>query len=125
MKHLYLLLLIPSLTFGQVVSVKKGDPSPYDGYLFSIEAEAKNRKMLLDLDVYKALDESNRRMLDLKTKENQVLTEQYNLWKTQSDSLSKQVIESQDKSFWRSLLYFGAGVLATTAIVYGVNQASR
>jgi hypothetical protein len=125
MNKLLILLLIPSLTLAQVTSVKKGEAAPYDGYLFTVEAEAKNRKLLLDLDVYKALDESNRRIIDLKTRETLILTEQYNIWKSQSDSLSKQVIEANDKSFWRSLLYFGIGVVTTTAIVYGVNKASR
>lgn len=119
------LLLIPSLALGQVQSIKKNEPAPYDGFIFTVEAEAKNRKLLLDLDIYKALDESNRRIIDLKTRENLILAEQYNIWKAQSDSLSKQVIEANDKSFWRSLLYFGIGVITTTAIVYGVNQASK
>lgn len=125
MRQLGLLLLIPTLVFGQVQHVNKGEPSPYEGYVFTLDAERNNRKQLLDLDIYKQLDESNKRMLDLRVSENKVITEQYQLWKEQSNSLSKQLISARNDSFWKSLVYFGLGALITTGLAFGVSRATR
>jgi hypothetical protein len=125
MKSFLCLLLISSIASAQVVHLDKGSPSPFEGYLFSIESEKANRKSLLDLDIYKELDASNRRMLDLKTQENTILTQQYVLWKDQSASLSKQLVSARNDTFWHSLLYFGLGCLVTTGLAYAVNKATR
>lgn len=125
MRSFIALTLISSISFAQVQHLDKGQAAPFEGYIFSLEAERANRKSLLDLDVYKALDESNKRMLELRVQENQILTQQYNLWKTQSESLSKQLVESNNNSFWKSLLYFSLGALVTTGIAFGVTRATR
>jgi len=125
MRHLWLLFLIPMLSFGQVQYLPKDTPAPYTGYLFTPEAEKANRKSLLDLDIYKQLDESNRRILDLRVQENKVLTEQYQLWKGQSDSLSKQLVSARNDTFWKSLVYFGLGCLVTTGLAFAVNKATK
>jgi hypothetical protein len=125
MRHLWLLLLIPTLTWGQVQYLPKDTPAPYTGYLFTLEAEKANRKSLLDLDIYKQLDESNKRILDLRLQENKVLTEQYQLWKGQSDSLSKQLVSARNDTFWKSLVYFGLGCLVTTGLAFAVNKATK
>lgn len=125
MRHLWLLLLIPTLTWGQVQYLPKDTPAPYTGYLFTPEAEKANRKSLLDLDIYKQLDESNKRILDLRMQENKVLTEQYQLWKEQSDSLSKQLVSARNDTFWKSLVYFGLGCIVTTGLAFAVNKATK
>lgn len=125
MRALIASLLISATSVAQVQYIQKDSIAPYTGYLFSIEAERVNRKSLLDLDVYKQLDESNKRMLDLKIQENKLLTEQYLLWKTQSDNLSKQLISARNDTFWHSLLYFGLGCLVTTGLAFAVNKATR
>jgi hypothetical protein len=108
-----------------VVFLRKGEQAPFEGYHFSLEAEEKNRKSLLDLDIYKELDASNRRMLDLKTQENTILTQQYTLWKDQSASLSKQLVSARNDTFWHSLMYFTLGCLVTTGLAFAVNKATR
>lgn len=125
MKHLLVLMLIPATVFGQVQYIEKNTPAPYSGFLFTVEAERANRKSLLDLDVYKQLDESNKRMLELRIQENKVLTDQYTLWKTQSESLSKQLVDANNNSFWKSLLYFGLGCVVTTGLAFAVTRATR
>ena len=125
MKSFLCLLLISSTALGQVVHLDKGTPAPVEGYLFSLDAEKANRKSLLDLDIYKELDASSKRMLDLKTQENTILTQQYVLWKDQSASLSKQLVSARNDTFWHSLLYFSLGCIITTGLAYGVNKATR
>jgi hypothetical protein len=117
--------MIPSLCLGQVQHINKGEPSPFEGFVFSIDAERSNRKQLLDLDIYKQLDESNKRMLDLQIKENSIVTQQYILWKDQSASLSKQLVSARNDSFWKSLVYFSLGALITTGLAFGVSRATR
>lgn len=125
MKSFLCLLLISATATAQVQYIQKDAPAPYTGYIFSIESEKANRKSLLDLDVYKELDASSKRMLELKTQENTILTQQYVLWKDQSASLSKQLVSARNDTFWHSLLYFSLGCIITTGLAYGVNKATR
>lgn len=125
MRYFLLLFLISYNCIAQVQYVKKGDTVPYTGFLFTEEAERANRKSLLDLDIYKEIDESNKRMLDLRVQENKILTEQYQLWKGQSESLSKQLVSARNDTFWKSLVYFGLGCIVTTGLAFAVNKATK
>lgn len=125
MRSIITLLLISATATAQVQYIQKDTPAPYSGYLFTIEAEKANRKSLLDLDVYKELDASNKRMLELRVQENKILDSQYQLWKGQSESLSKQLVSARNDTFWHSLLYFSLGCLVTTGLAFAVNKATK
>jgi myo-inositol-1-phosphate synthase len=127
MKRLTLigLLLVNQVLAQDVVYLKKGEVTPYEGYLFSQAKESEVRLKLLDADVYKQLDASNQRIIGYHVQEKALLQQQANLWHTQADSLSKQLVNAEDRSFWRNTLFFLAGALITTGIAYGVTRATR
>ncbi len=125
MKRLSLILLFSSQAIAQVKYVEKGTPAPYDGYLFTPEKEQEVRQANESLKYYKLVDETSQRILTLKDNEIKLLTESSTIWHNQSIELSKQLEASKDSSFWRQALYFGLGAVLTTAITFGVNQASK
>lgn len=113
-----LLALIPSFALGQVKYITKGEPAPYEGYIFSIDAELENRKTLIEhkfmvkqLDLYRANED--------------ILNKQVDLWKGQSRLLSDQLVKKEQNTFWQNTLYFALGALVTTGLAFGVSRATR
>jgi hypothetical protein len=124
-KRIALSALLSISANAQVEYIEKGKPAPYTGYLFTPEKEADVRKANEDLKLFKLIDDNNSKILKLKEDQLVVVKEQADLWKNQSERLSKQLVDAEDRGFWRNTLYFGLGAIVTTAIVFGVNQASK
>lgn len=122
---LFLTLLTSLNALGQVQYLDKGIPAPYSGFLFTPEAEKANRLRLLERDYFEQLDVQNKHLIELQVAQTAIVQQQVDLWKGQSENLSKQLTEMKDNSFWKSLLYFGLGCILTTAVVFGVNKASK
>jgi polyhydroxyalkanoate synthesis regulator phasin len=127
MKRLTLLsiLFVQSVLASDPTLLHKGDLSPNEGWLFSRELEADNRQRLMDADILKQLDASNQRVIQYHIQEKDILKQQADLWHGQADNLSKQLVQAEDRSFWRNSMFFVLGALITTAITFGVNKASR
>lgn len=117
-KYLILLALIPTIGLGQVKYIKKGDPAPYEGYIFTIEAELDNRKTLIEHDF-------TLKQVDLYKANQDVLNKQVELWKSQSKTLSDQLVKKEQNTFWQNTLYFALGALVTTGLAFGVSRATR
>lgn len=117
--------LMATSAFGQVKYIEKGEQAPYSGFLFTPEKEAEVRQNTESLKYYKLVDESNKRLFELQAKELQYTQEQANLWRSQSGELSRQLEDQRNSSFWKQTLYFGLGALVTTALAFGVNQATK
>lgn len=118
---LILLIVCLSLTdncFGQVTTVKKGDPTPYDGVLFSKDKELKLREMKEECTVDKKKVELFTKMNELNQKELDVLTQRV-------DNYRKEVRDNRRISDFERAIYFFAGVVITGAISYGVVQANK
>lgn len=125
MRHLFILCLLPSLVFGQVKYVEKGEPAPFTGYLFTPEKEGEVRQDVESLKYYKLLDESNQRIIALKDKELAAVNANYAIWQKQSEQLSKELEDAKSNSFWRQTLYFGLGALLTTGLAFAVNKSTK
>lgn len=124
-KRIVLALAFSLSAQAQVEYLEKGKAAPFTGYLFTPEKEAEVRKANEDLKLYKLIEDNNSKILKLKEDQLVVVKEQANLWQTQSERLSKQLVDAENRAFWRNTLYFGLGALITTSIVFGVNQASK
>jgi hypothetical protein len=125
MKYIILALLIPSITLAcdkPVTFLPKGTTTQCDLYGFTPDKEREVRLGVVDLDYYKGLSASQTHQVGLYKEENKLLESQVNLWRDQSTRLSKELTESKSKSTLTLFLWFGLGVLTTTAITYGVNQ---
>jgi len=124
------LLLFCLNTFADevVVTIEKGDPAPFTGTLLSPEAAAKIivdsdtslEKCQIDAKRDLALQEA-KLTLDLKNKEAEFAActlrgiEMTQLYEKQIEFLEKQAIKPK----WEVPVYFTAGVLVGTGLVYG------
>jgi hypothetical protein len=122
---LFLALLTSLNALGQVQYLPKDAPAPYSGFLFTPEAEKANRARLLERDYFEQLDIQNKQLIQLQITQTTLVQEQSNLWKAQSENLAKQLAAVKENTFWKNLLYFSLGSILTTAIVFGVNKASK
>lgn len=115
------IILFLSISFNSLAQpkyIEKGTPAPFTGFLFSAEDELKNRKELIELDGY-------RQKYPLLNENNEILKQQVNLWRTQSEDLSKQLIRQERSTFWQNLGYFALGAVLTTGMAFAVNQATN
>ena len=119
------LSLISHIAAAQVKYVEKGEPAPYTGYLFTPEKELEVRQANEALKYFKLADETNTRIIKLKDDELVLVRQQADIWKNQSDALSKELQEQKNSGFWKQTLYFGLGALLTTALAFGVNKATK
>lgn len=120
-----LLSLLLSLPTMAVTSIDKGQPSPYKGYIFTVEEELELRNKIVEL-------EANKQRIDILVKQNGlykenelVYQEQVTLWRDTAHNLAKINAEKQNLEFWKNTFFFGLGAILTTAIVYGVAQAQK
>lgn len=120
MKKMLLFLLIPSLLLADdsVKYLNKDDKAPFDGYLFSREAERQLR--LTDLELKQSKD-----IIKLYEQKSTIQEKQIELRDKELDVLSKRVIEQKDDSFFGKIGFFVLGVAATSAIAFGITRISR
>ena len=126
MRNIFLsIALISGPAVAQVQYLEKGQAAPYTGYLFTPEKESEVRQTNEALKLFKLVDESNQRIIGLKDQELALVNSQSKIWRDQSEQLSKELQEQKNSSFWKQTLYFGLGALLTTALAFGVNQATK
>ncbi len=121
------LLLLVSITAAAdpVIYIEKATPAPYAGYLFTPEAELKNRLQLLDGDYYKQLEVLSQKSIETYKLQLSMTESQRDLWSKEAQRLSKELVSNQDSSFWKSSAYFALGCVVTTAIAFAVNKATK
>lgn len=124
-KYVLFAALSSTPALAQVKYLEKGEPAPYTGFLFTPEKEQEVRQANEALKYFKLVDETNQRIIKLKDDELALIKDQGAIWRNQADALSKQLQEEKNSSFWRNTLYFGLGAVLTTALAFGVNQATK
>lgn len=126
MKLLVLILSFASISAtAQVKYLEQGQQAPFTGYLFSPDKEQEARQNTEAVQHLRKLDEYNQKIIQLKDEEIQLINGQKQMWQKQSEDLSKQLQAKENSGFWKQTLYFGLGALVTTALAYGVNQATK
>lgn len=117
MKLFIILLCSANLALAQSITpVKKGEPSPHDGYVIDDKMEKKMRQV----------NEENKKNKELNIKMEQlgVLEEsKVNLYKEQVSSLEKENSSLRTTNNLSIIVYFGLGVLATGLAAYGTMKA--
>ena len=129
MKRSLAIILSISICFpayaADVKYVKEGEPVPYTGYLFTPEKEKELR--LLDdklslseqkINLLKSTNELQTQLIDNGNK-------RIEIYQKQVDYLGEKVVSTEDKSFWKSTLYFTLGAVLTGAVAYGLSQGYR
>ena len=117
MKKLLSLILIcsPGLWANEVTLLNEGDTAPFKGYLFTEEEQDKLQTELLQKD-----------QLEIRAK---LLEENLNLhkedakeWKLVAQENTERVVKMERYSFWQNALFFGLGVVATSALAIGLSK---
>lgn len=108
-----------------VVLLKKGEPAPCEGFLFSPDAEKKASQAVDDVKYYKDLSELLHSRNDLLQKQLLITDERLMLYMKTTDELAQEVVRKQHEDFWQKAVYFGLGVAVTGLAVYGAAQAIK
>lgn len=112
MKYLMILCFITQSLFAQDATVlKKGDPAPFDGVIFTKEKEKEIRLMT---ETKKLQDEK----IDLYDK-------RIALRDKQLDSLAERVVEQKDESLFTKVGMFILGAAVTTGVAFGVSRIAK
>lgn len=113
---LFLTLSFTSQLFANDVKfIKKGDPAPFTGYVFDLEAEQANRLSLMQKD-------NMAKQLSLFKDDETLYTNQVLQWKTVATQNTERLVNIESNSFWQKTLFFGLGVLATSALAIGLSK---
>ncbi len=99
----------------QVLYIKKGDPAPFTGYVFDLEAQQKNQLSLLEKD-------NMAKQINLFKDDETLYTNQVLQWKTVATQNTERLVNIESNSFWQKTLFFGLGVLATSALAIGLSK---
>lgn len=123
------LILISLLSFNcmaqNVATVKKGEPVPFDGVLFSKDKELEIRKEVLEKDFLEKKVNLLEELGRTQEKELEIANKRTILYREQSKEFADREVTSENTSFLKGILYFTAGALLTGALSYGVIQSNR
>lgn len=125
MKYLFLVLLLIHPSYAQVQYVEKGQPAPYEGFLFTREAEHKARLSNEELKYVSKVLEFQKNLEEVQTKQLSTLNERLLIRDQQIDSMAKTISESKETPWFSYIGFFLLGSLVTTGVVYGVSKAIR
>ena len=116
-------LLIFSVTVRSedVISIKKGEPAPFSGLLFTQEKSETIRRELLELDKLLIRNESLSKQLQLSDTRIELKEEQIESYRLQNRRLEKANNLNSNMQY----IWFGLGILVTGAAVYGAGALSR
>lgn len=115
MKKLIAFLLVFSASANEVKYIKKDAPAPYDGYLFDIEAEQKVQYKLLERNQFE-------QQIKLYEENTVIYKAQMDDWKNIAQENTERLIKLERNTFWQNALFFGLGVLATSALAIGLSK---
>lgn len=119
-------LTISNLAFGQNVTLlKKNQPAPYDGYLFTPAETLQLKNTTTERDSYKLLNTSLQTSLDTETKIADLNNTKANDLMTDNEKLSVDLKAARDTSELTKVLWFTLGIVATGAAMYGASKIVR
>jgi hypothetical protein len=101
-----LLIWIDNLVYAEMAVMKRGDVCAFDGVLVDAPQMKEFRQINEDK---KNLELQNLKLKDLSA----VQDERVELYRRQAQSLNSELAKSESRSFWKSIGYFGLGVLVT------------
>jgi hypothetical protein len=123
MKLLLLLILSTNLCLAESVKVvKKGEPVPFDGVLFTKELEKDIRN---DMETYKKKVEVLTKIDELNNKEIDILSKRLEVYQKKSLELAEKSSKLERDSYLKNAGYFLSGALLTGFLGYAVIQAYR
>jgi hypothetical protein len=120
---LCLSLSTPSMAFADAKVLRKGDVAPFDGVLLDHDSERAARVGVQERDAYKALFESQNKVVDIYKQNEAIYEQRISNLNAQNDKLAKETQAAVTASGWEKFLYFAAGAVVTGAIAVGLGRA--
>lgn len=119
-------IVIHNQVFAEDVKyLNQGETAPYNGFLFTVKRSEELRKMELDLDKYKYLNESLNKSLTYQNDIAAKKDEQIKLYEDRNDVLSKRLQEERSMTSLERFGWFALGVISVGLATYGINQATK
>lgn len=109
---------ISALADDSVLSISKGTPAPFDGYLINQERAERFRALSIELDF-------TNKSLDIVKQQNKLLTEQLDLSSKHMIDLNKQITEAKDNSLLSKIGMFILGAGTATLLTFAVSQTIK
>lgn len=119
---LAVLLIFNSPSFATVTPIHKGDPAPYDGFVFDHDSEAEAAQARIDADYFKRVSDKQSEKITLQDNENQILEKRLQLYINESNVLAKDRASTESTEKLYLLGAFALGVIATTLVVRNVRE---
>jgi hypothetical protein len=120
-----LILLSNTLKAEDSVYLLKNTPSPYTGFLLPSSKVQELKNNTIQLQGCNSNITSYQQSLSICQDMNTHYQDSDKIYSTQNDALAKQLQAAQSTSDVQKILYFGAGVLATILVLYGVKKVSQ
>lgn len=119
-----MILLIFSVTVraNDVVSIKKGQPAPYDGIIFTEKRANELRQEVLELDKQRIMVQSRDERIQIYQSRIQLKDEEIELYRTQNNRLIRQNESNKSIGNVERMVWVGLGVLATVGAVYAAGS---
>jgi hypothetical protein len=117
---LALMLAFTMPVYADVQVLHKGQPAPYDGFLFDAPAEQQAEKDRADADFYHKLSDKQAEKINLEDNESQILEKRLQLYITESNALARDKASTESTERIYLLGAFALGVIATGFAVRNV-----
>lgn len=111
-------LIIQATKAEDIIAIKKGNPSPIDGFVITKEFEKDLRQINED---NKLLKRQNLVLKDLQVTQEDLVS----LHKENTRNAQKELEKEQIKGFFKSTLYFVGGIILGGAISYGLSKVYK
>ena len=119
-------LLLNNISWAQdSVVLPKDAPAPFAGILLSPEKAQELKNAVIERDGYLKLNDSFKKSLDLSVDMVNKQDEKVKLLMDQNDNLAKSLYSERSMSDVTKIIIFGAGVLSTVLIMYGVQKVKQ
>jgi hypothetical protein len=130
MKQNFVVLLIISILSNicladDIIFLEKDKPAPHEGYLFTPEKTKETRIKLLERNTFEGLNLSLTNTNTFLQKNIYLKDYQIQIVTDRNTELSKTIIDQRSASDLQKVLWFGLGVLATGAALYGIKKISQ
>lgn len=107
------------------VFLEQGSKTPYAGVLFPTDKANELRKMVVELETARALNESYEKSIQAYAKNIQLIETKTNTLLEQNDKLALALTRSRDTNDFQKVLWFSLGILATGFALYGAKALTQ
>ena len=124
-KLLYSLALYPCALADQAVGLDKDQKAPFAGVLLDAEKANSVKVGLQELDLYKAITESQAKSIDLLKQNESYNQNKVNILLEQNDKLAESLRSSQSLNSWERIGLVLLGVAVTVGAGVAIRSATK